>query len=92
MTGKANQKIVKGREKSKIFIGPVKSPIAVIRRDEVAGYLTPEFWEYYECWKRLDVGMGLPDGPGWMQYPERFSNTLALFAGEWRALNGGDFK
>ena len=72
-----------------MFLGPVKSPIAIIRRGEIKDYLTDDVWGYYENWRVVNSGLGLPYGPGTAQYPEMYIRVISMFEGEWRALTHG---
>jgi len=71
---------------SRIFLGPVKSPIAIIKRGEIESFLSEDIWGYYENWRVFNSGLGLPYGPGTAQYPDMFVQVIAAFEGEWRGV------
>ncbi len=89
ISGRAGKKIPEGLEDGKIFVGKQSAPVAVILRREIAGYLTPTFWEYYQTWTRFEVGLGLPYGGAWMAYPESFISIIEAFQTEWRSIKNG---
>jgi hypothetical protein len=89
VTGRAYKKIRRGSENGRIFIGDHKNPLAIIRRSEIPEYITDEFNECFTAWQFFNIGMGLPRGGGWMDYPPAFVDTLAAFEGEYRRLTGG---
>jgi hypothetical protein len=66
-----------------IFIGKQAHPVAVIKRKEIAGYLTEELSEMYTVWSRFNSGLGLPHSQSWNDYPERFVAILGLFINAW---------
>lgn len=89
VSGRASKSIPKGMEKGRIFVGQQKSPIAIIVRNEVQGYLTDTFWSYYQIWSRFNSGFGLPYGGGWADYPEHLITVLQSFENEWRVITNG---
>ena len=83
-------KVAKGRENSKIFVGSKDHPVAVIKRGEIAEYITSEVMEFFTCWKRFNLGFGLPLGGSWLDYPDRFVSILGEFESAWRSLKHGN--
>ena len=67
----------------KIFVGKQSSPVAVIKRGEIAGYLTEELSDMYAVWSRFNSGLGLPYSPNWGDYPERFVSILESMISSW---------
>lgn len=88
MTGRASKPVRKGSENRRLFVGNYKAPIAIIKRGDIKSYIDADFYSYYECWKVLNSGMGLPYGPGWSKYPELFVYMMTIFSSEWEALTG----
>jgi hypothetical protein len=75
-------------ENGRIFLGDHKNPIAIIRRSEIKSFLTDEFWQSFKAWQYFNVGLGLPSGGGWMDYPPDFIESLAAMEHEYRRLQG----
>ena len=50
---------------SKMFVGDVKNPVAIIKRREVWDYLDDKFNQLYDIWRKYHVGMGFPNGKPW---------------------------
>lgn len=84
--GLANKPVRKGFENSRVFVGKWKSPIAIIKRHEIAGYITEDFLCYYECWKIFNAGLGLPMGEGWGQYPHIFVSIITTLESDYKIL------
>ena len=61
-----------------------------MKRRDIKGYMTDDFYELYTCWRRFDLGLGLPFGGSWQDYPERFISVMETFIGEWRLINDGN--
>ena len=70
----------------KIFVGKQKDPVAVIKRKEIASYLTDELSEYYSCWSRFNSGFGLPYSANWGDYPDRFVGVIEMMANIWEGV------
>ncbi len=83
VTGRASKAIPKDLEDGRIFIGRRESPVAIIRRKEIPGYMTQGFYELFTFWTRVK-DFGLPLGGAWLDYPETFVRVLELFNSEWR--------
>lgn len=79
---------VKQKEK-KIFIGKASSPIAVIKRGDIASYVTEEVGEMYHIWSRFNAGFGLPYSANWGDYPDRFISILDIMNSEYKGVISG---
>jgi len=65
-------------------VGKQSAPVAIIKRGEIAGYLTEELTEMYAVWRKFNDGFGLPYSSNWGDYPDRFTDILSLFSIAWK--------
>jgi hypothetical protein len=50
----------------------------IIKRKDIKGYLTPDFYSAYRLWSRIKM-YGLPDGTGWLNQPAGAIELIELF-------------
>lgn len=84
MEGKAGYVPTPGYEHKLHFIGDVKSPIWWGEKGDVPKLFTSEFWAAYEVWRKMHLGMGLPNGTPWTAQDQWLMDTVAAFEEHYR--------
>ncbi len=73
---------------SKMFVGNVESPVAIIKRKEVKDYADSTFYKLYNVWSKFHQGMGLPKLKSWAEHPMFIIDTIEMFETEFRKVGG----
>ena len=79
MSGNADYQPTPGYEDRMHFIGPVRAPIWIGKKREVADLITEEFWYYFQAWRMFNVGLGLPDPGLWPDQDPTLVDVIAGF-------------
>ena len=85
MQGNAGYKPAPGYENKLHFIGPVKRPVWIGRKNDVPKLFTHEFNVAYQYWRIWNLGAGLPDPGHWTEQDNRLMKILLLFEEHYRA-------
>jgi len=76
----------KEAENSKIFVGNVDDPIAIIKRKDIVKYIDSTFYRLYNIWYKFHMGFGLPQLKSWSQHPVFLIDAIELFEAEYRKV------